>query len=117
MNRVSKKVKILTAGLIYLSLSQGVYAAGITDLIDSAFDIVRNILVPLAFALCLFYFFWGVAKYIKTGAVSDKAAEEGKRIMVWGIIGLFVASCIWAIIAFMQSELGIPGDMIKIEPL
>lgn len=78
------------------------------ELIDSAFNIVRNILTPLAFSLCLLYFFWGVAKYIKTGATSDKAAQEGKKIMFWGIIGLFVASCVWAIVTFIQNELGIP---------
>lgn len=78
------------------------------ELIEAAFKIVKDILVPLAFALCLLYFFWGVAKYIKTGAGSDKASEEGKRIMGWGIVGIFVAFSIWGIISFIQSELQIP---------
>ncbi len=78
------------------------------DLINAAFEIVKNILIPLAFALCLFYFFWGVAKYIRTGAVSENAAKEGKRVMGWGIVGLFVAFSIWGIISFIQAELGIP---------
>jgi hypothetical protein len=78
------------------------------DLINAAFGIVTKTLIPLAFALCLFYFFWGVAKYIRTGAGSEDAAKEGKRIMVWGIVGLFVALAIWGIIDFIQNELGIP---------
>ncbi|MFA6270211.1 MAG: hypothetical protein WC657_03325 [Candidatus Paceibacterota bacterium] len=82
---------------------------GIIDIIDAAFGIVKNVLIPLAFALCLFYFFWGVAKYIRSGAAGDKAAEEGKKVMVWGIVGLFVAFSIWGIIKFIQVELGIPG--------
>jgi hypothetical protein len=82
---------------------------GITSIIDAAFGIVTNTLIPLAFALCLFYFFWGVAKYIREGATSDKAAEEGKRIMIWGVVGLFVAFSIWGIISFIKSELNIPG--------
>lgn len=86
------------------------FASGITDLIDSAFAIVTDILTPLTFALCLFYFFWGVAKYIRTGATSDKAAEEGKKVMIWGIVGLFVAASVWGIISFIQYEL-------KISPL
>jgi hypothetical protein len=81
---------------------------GIIGIIDAASGIITKVLIPLAFALCLFYFFWGVAKYIRTGAGSDKAAEEGKRVMIWGIVGLFVAFSIWGIITFIQDELGIP---------
>lgn len=80
---------------------------GFSDLINAAFDLVNNIFVPLAFALCLLYFFWGVAKYIRSGAGGEKAAEEGKNVMVWGLVGLFVAFSIWGIISFIQSELGI----------
>lgn len=70
--------------------------------------IINNILIPLAFALCLFYFFWGVVKYIRSGAGGDKAVEEGKQIMVWGIVGLFIATSIWGIITFIRTELGVP---------
>jgi hypothetical protein len=82
---------------------------GIKDIIDAAFGIITDVLIPLAFALCLFYFFWGVAKYIRTGAGSEKAAEEGRRVMIWGIVGLFVAFSIWGIITFMKKELTIPS--------
>lgn len=85
-----------------------VSADGITNIIDTAFGIVKNILIPLAFALCLFYFFWGVAKYIGTGATSDKEVKESKRIMGWGIVGIFVAFSIWGIITFIKTELNIP---------
>lgn len=78
------------------------------ELIDAASGIVKSTLIPLAFALCLLYFFWGVAKYIREGAGSEEAAKEGKRIMVWGIVGLFIAFSVWGIISFIQSELGIP---------
>jgi hypothetical protein len=83
-------------------------AAGITDLIDTVFAIVQNILIPLAFSLCLFYFFWGIAKYIRTGAGDEKTAKEGKEMMIWGVVGLFIAFSIWGIISFMKSELGVP---------
>ncbi len=82
-------------------------AKGAIDIINAGYGIITDILVPLAFALCLFYFFWGVAKYIREGAASDKAAEEGKRIMLWGIVGLFVAASIWGIVAFIRIEFGL----------
>jgi hypothetical protein len=87
-------------------LPQIVFAADTTivDLISAASSIITSTLIPLAFALCLLYFFWGVTKYIKEGASSDKAAEEGRRIMTWGVVGLFVAFSIWGIIKFIQGE-------------
>ncbi|OHA93375.1 MAG: hypothetical protein A3D37_02125 [Candidatus Zambryskibacteria bacterium RIFCSPHIGHO2_02_FULL_38_22] len=72
----------------------------------SAKDIVTNILIPLAFTLALLFFFWGVAKYIWS---AGDAKEEGKKIMVWGVIALFVMSSIWGIITVLKSDLGI-GD-------
>ena len=104
-------MKIFATGIIFLVLPKIVFAAGITALIDTASGIVTSVLIPLAFALCLFYFFWGVAKYIRTGAGGEKIAEEGRRVMVRGIIALFIVSCIWGIIAFMKSELGIPPNV------
>jgi hypothetical protein len=83
---------------------------GIRDIIISATSIVSTILIPIAFALCLLYFFWGIAKYIGIFAGSDKAEEEGKRVMVWGVVGLFVVSSIWGIIAFVTSEIQLPQN-------
>ena len=57
----------------------------------------------------MFYFFWGLAKYIRSGAGSEKAAEEGKRVMIWGVAALFIAGSIWGIITFIRSELNIPN--------
>jgi hypothetical protein len=78
------------------------------ELIDAVSKIITGTLIPLAFALCLLYFFWGVAKYIRSGAGGANAAKEGKQVMVYGIIGLFVAFSIWGIITFIKSELGLP---------
>jgi hypothetical protein len=114
MNYALKKIKIFGISSIFFILPQIVLADGVGDLIDAAFRIVTNILIPLAFALCLLYFFWGVAKYIRTGATSEKAAEEGKRVMIWGIVGLFIAFSIWSIIGFIRSELVIP-DIQNVE--
>jgi hypothetical protein len=108
MHYIPKILKTFANGVIFMILPQIAFAGGITDIIDAAFNLVNTVLIPLAFMLCLLYFFWRVTKYIRTGAGSDKAAEEGRRVMIWGIIGLFVAFSIWGIIGFIQKELGIP---------
>jgi hypothetical protein len=45
-----------------------------------------------------------VAKYIWS-AGNEK--EEGKKIMIWGVIALFVMTSIWGLISFVQNELNI----------
>lgn len=112
MVKMIKKAGIYAATSIFpFILPQTVFAEGVTDIIRSTFDIVTNILIPIAFSLCLLYFFWGVAKYIGSKAGSEEAVNEGKRIMFWGIIGLFVAASIWGIISFIQGELRLPDDI------
>ena len=73
-------------------------------LLESARDIVTRILIPLAFVLALLFFFWGVAKYV--WAAGD-GKDEGKKIMIWGVIALFVMASIWGIVSFIGKNLGL----------
>jgi hypothetical protein len=95
--------------IVILSVIPNIASADVINLIKGASNIVTGILIPMAFTLCLFYFFWGVAKYIRVGAGSEESSKEGKRIMILGIVGLFIAFSVWGIITFIQNELGIPG--------
>lgn len=86
----------------------------IGNLIDSAYGLVNDYLIPLAFSLCLLYFFWGVAKYIKE---EGEGKNEARKVMVWGVVGLFVAFSIWGIIMFIRSELGLTNVPINVRKL
>jgi len=77
-------------------------------LFESLLDIVNQILIPLVFSLALLLFFWGMVKYIRSEGVDGKA--EGRKIMIWGVIALFVMSCIWGIVYFIGEELGLEGE-------
>ncbi len=74
------------------------------------FEAVRGIvatLIPIAFGLALMFFFWGIAKYIWSAGSSK---EEGKQIMLWGVIAVFVMSSIWGIVAFIGDSFGIDQE-------
>lgn len=77
------------------------YLTGTTGIFEDILDLVETILIPLAFTCALLFFFWGVAKYIRS-AGNEK--EEGKKIMVWGVVALFVMSTIWGLVAFIGGE-------------
>ncbi len=68
-----------------------------------------NILIPIVSALALLYFFWGLAKFILAQGNEDKKSE-GRSVMTWGILALFVMVSIWGIINFFASDLGLVNN-------
>jgi hypothetical protein len=66
---------------------------------------IVNLLVPIVSTLVVVFFFWGLAKYV-LAAGDDEKAKEGKSIMIWGVLALFVMTTVWGIIAFMQNTVG-----------
>lgn len=63
-------------------------------------------LIPFFIAVALVAFLYGLARYI-FAAGSEEAKVEGRKIMVAGIIGLFVAVAIWGIIQVLSTLTGI----------
>jgi hypothetical protein len=70
------------------------------------FNALIHKLIPIAFAIGLLAFFWGLAKYMGGGG-SEESKVEGRRIMVGGVIALFVMTSVWGIVAFLAKDLGI----------
>jgi hypothetical protein len=62
-------------------------------------------LIPIASMLAILFFFYGLAIYILHAGDPEKAAE-GKSIMIWGILALFVMTSIYGIIGFLQRSSG-----------
>lgn len=105
LNKINKIYFAL--GLIMLPIFASAEVLGGTrTLFDSAFSIVKDILIPLVFSLALLLFFWGVVKYIWS---EGQGKDEGKKFMIWGVVALFVMSSIWGIIYFIGEEL-MPGQ-------
>lgn len=85
----------------------------ITELVEGAANILK-LLIPMAFALAIIYFFYGVAKYISS-AGDPKKADEGKSIMIYGVIAIAVMASVYGLVAYLQSTLGVdPGGTIEI---
>jgi len=70
-----------------------------------------NPLIAILVGVAMIVFFWGLVKFIfKLGG--DVKVEEGRRLMVWGIVALFVMLSVWGIIGFFQRQLGLPDTTI-----
>jgi hypothetical protein len=75
-------------------------------LLLAASGVISKLIVVVA-GLAVLYFFWGLVKFI-FNAGSEEAQTEGKNIMRWGIIALFVMVSIWGLVRFVGVALNIP---------
>ena len=64
----------------------------LVSLIDTA--------VAVVVGLAVLGFFWGVTKYMFSAEDTTKL-EEGKKVMVWGLIALFVMVSVWGILRIL----------------
>ncbi len=67
----------------------------------SAIRSLLNAVIPVLIGVALIVFFWGLIQYIR-----KPEAEQGKKIMIAGLVGLFVMVSVWGIIRLMQNIAG-----------
>lgn len=78
-------------------------------------DLVNNQIVPfidgfviqLLYVLAFLFFVWGVAKFFLLNN-TEEGRTQGKRFVVWGLVGLVVLFSVWGIVKFLLSSV-FPG--------
>ena len=111
MNKV--KLSILSATTLLVPIFAGAADGdldGITNIAIGLETVVSTIL-PIAFALILVAFFWGLAKYVLSAGDEEKKSE-GRNLMIYGVAALFIAASIWGIISFIGTNLGITDTAV-----
>lgn len=72
-----------------------------------------DIALPIVVAIALLAFFWGLVRYIFAGADDDKQA--GKKLMIWGLVALFVMVSVWGLVRWIGNALNIgQGDTVVV---
>ncbi len=102
---------LVVVGIPEVAIAQ---EGNLNTLISSLNDIVQQ-LIPLVASMALLGFFYGLAKYI-FNAGDEEAQDQGKRVMIGGIIALFLIASIGGIIDFIGNALGIPTSGGEITP-
>ncbi len=67
-------------------------------------DIINNVLVPVLFAVAFIVFLWGAFKTFILGANSEEVKEQGKNLMLWGLIGFFVMVSVWGLVNILTGS-------------
>jgi len=65
-----------------------------------------GLLTPIIFALAIIYFFWGLAKFI-LAAGDEEARAQGKSIMIWGVVAIFVMISVYGLVTLLGSIVGV----------
>ncbi len=76
------------------------------DFIRAVEQQIVNPLITLVALAAFLYFLWGLAMFIRAGATGGKEKEDGKRHMLWGIVGLAIIFGARAILALMFDTVG-----------
>lgn len=108
----TRSVKVLRGGLgamLVLAAFPCIVFAAISDGVLGFIDMLTSFvtaIVPLLVGCAIIVFFWGVIKFI-AHADDEKAVAEGKQLIIWGLIGIFVIVSLWSIVGYVQSSLGL----------
>lgn len=116
MIKIKDTIKNLILVLLPLFLPVLVLAQSATSIPDprqpsNLSDLVTMILgfiaylIPLLIAIGLLVFLWGMAKFILHAEEEDER-EEGRKLMLWGAIGLFVMVSFWGLTKILLGTFG-----------
>lgn len=105
MSKLNSKLIYSVAVTLPLLLPAIAFAATINTLLNALISVVQTI-IPVIMGTAVLVFFWGIVKFINN-AGDEKAVEEGKSIMLWGMVALFVMIALWGIIGYFQQELNL----------
>lgn len=95
-----KKISIL---IVVFLLPGVLFAADISSLIKSVGGWIDDF-AKIVFVAVIAAFFWGLFLFVLGG---ESKRDEGKSMMIWGIIAIFVMTSIWGIVAIFQDSAGI----------
>lgn len=66
---------------------------------------ILNPIIALLFAVGMFIFIWGVAAYI-WNPENEEARTNGRKNMLWGIIGMLIMVSVFGIMRFIITSIG-----------
>jgi hypothetical protein len=111
-----KKTSIILSALL-LAAPFAASAQSLQPLANLIGAIARLVgaLVPILITLALVVFFVGLVRYLwgSKGAIDH---EGGKRLMIWGLVTLFVMVSVWGIVRLAQDALGVNPNAGAISP-
>jgi hypothetical protein len=109
MNKILAKVAALSALALPVVVFGQTAPVPTATYLTGVLNVISEILaaaLPVIIALAFIFFLWGLLKFMM--AAGDEAAkEQGKQIMIWGVVILFVMLSIWGLVAILNTITGV----------
>jgi len=100
------------AALLFLPAVASAQSTSVKGLIEAVGRLI-NPTIAILVGVALLVFIWGLVKFVFRVGGDEKAVGEGKSLMKWGLIALFVMLSVWGIVGFMQTALNLPGAPLQ----
>lgn len=111
----TKNLLAVSIGVIAsISPSIAFAQSGILTMVNMFTNIIMMI-IPLLVSLAVLAFFWGIVKFISQ-AGDERSHEEGKNIMIWGMVALFVLVSFWGLVGWLQNVFGLRTGVTGVAP-
>ena len=88
--------------------------SSVINLVQRFVDVIIDPLILLLFAVALLLFFWGLFQLILDLSNGGKG-EEGKKHMLWGIVGMIVMFSVGGIINLIANSIGADDATVNVE--
>ncbi|HEY0010438.1 MAG TPA: pilin [Candidatus Paceibacterota bacterium] len=73
-------------------------------------SLINNVAVPVIFALALVVFIWGVFVYFVAGGHNDEQRDKGKKLMLYGILGIFIMVSVWGLVNILVNSVTLDNN-------
>jgi hypothetical protein len=80
-------------------------AFGVGKRVATEIGQIVGILIPIMFALAILAFFWGIFRYVF--GQSGESKVNGRKVMLWSLIAIFVMVSLYGIINLFGNTLGV----------
>ena len=108
--RLKKSISGATASLVLLaSLFPLIVSAATFKTVVEKVLIVFNSAVKALIGLAVFLLAFGIFRYINAGA-DPKRRIEGGKLLMWGIISVFVMVSLWGLVNILLNTFFSPAD-------
>ncbi|KND49467.1 MAG: hypothetical protein AB203_00055 [Parcubacteria bacterium C7867-008] len=99
-----KKIALAGAALAFPFLALAQTVNSVQDLASFVISLINNVAVPFVFAVAFIVFIWGVFRTFILGGSDPKKREEGKALMIWGIVGFALMVSVWGLVRILTGS-------------
>ena len=104
--------KVIIASLVFTPVFAFAQQLGNIETLVRSVGRLVDLALPIVVAIALLGFFWGLVKFILAQG-NEESKVDAKKIMLWGVVALFVMVSVWGLVRFIGNSLGInQGDTI-----